>query len=778
MKVDRRTFVRCCSTLAAFLSEGSRSPMVAAPQRTNRTVKHRKNFVAIQVKPYAWVDEGIEQVLDNLQKGEVNTVWAYTYDYSEARMKPNGPIPLPDHGKAGSPDFVGGAFYDYDPKYFTNTVLKDFRSPDYGKFNVIADVAPKAKARGMDFFCWDYNNAFPIMNRSIPNFSQVTEIDVYGRRTTSACFNHPDYRAHLRGKIESCLSGYASEVDGIAWGCERMGPLQNAIGGTWSTRGLTCFCEHCQSKARHLGISIEPARQGYLRLDEFLAAAAEDRDLIDGYFVTFWRMLLDYPEILSWEKLWTDSYHEVRAELYGIGKAIAPEKPFGFHIMQNMTFSPFYRAEEDYSKTKDYADYLKLATYNNAGGPRMASYLDRLSATVFHDAQPKDFTEFYYKIMKYQEQPYEKLAKSGLSPNYVARETARAIAGVNKEIKIYPGIDIDVPDKLTDKRTAPQDVRDAIKAAFGAGADGVVLSREYVEMWMANLSAAGDTLRQIFSNQRAALGHSKAPTTAFSALAVLLLALFFIPNHALAQAVANATIHGSVTDITGAPVANAQVKAIETDTGQAQSTQSATDGSYTLPNLPVGPYRLSVTAPSFKTYTQTGIILQVGNDVQVNARLELGTVNQTVEVSANAAMVETQNTSISEVIDERRIVDLPLNGRQATDLILLAGGASVPPGAPGRFLTTHDYATATAVSVSGGQENGNNYLLDGGDHNDSHSNVNLPFPFPDALQEFSVQTDGVSARYGLHPYAVVNAITKSGTNQIHGDAFEFVRNGD
>src|SRR5581483_3732914 len=386
--------------------------------------------------------------------------------------------------------------------------------------------------------------------------------------------------------------------------------------------------------------------------------------------------------------------------------------------------------------------------------------------------------EFYYKIMKYQEQPYEKLAKSGLSPNYVARETARAIAGVNKEIKIYPGIDIDVPDKLTDKRTAPQDVRDAIKAAFGAGADGVVLSREYVEMWMANLSAAGDTLRQIFSNQRAALGHSKAPTTAFSALAVLLLALFFIPNHALAQAVANATIHGSVTDITGAPVANAQVKAIETDTGQAQSTQSATDGSYTLPTLPVGPYRLSVTAPSFKTYTQTGIILQVGNDVQVNARLELGTVNQTVEVSANAAMVETQNTSISEVIDERRIVDLPLNGRQATDLILLAGGASVPPGAPGRFLTTHDYATATAVSVSGGQENGNNYLLDGGDHNDSHSNVNLPFPFPDALQEFSVQTDGVSARYGLHPYAVVNAITKSGTNQIHGDAFEFVRNGD
>ena len=111
-------------------------------------------------------------------------------------------------------------------------------------------------------------------------------------------------------------------------------------------------------------------------------------------------------------------------------------------------------------------------------------------------------------------------------------------------------------------------------------------------------------------------------------------------------------------------------------------------------------------------------------------------------------------------------------------MILLSGGATVAPNAAGRVATGHDYPSASPVSVSGGQENGNNYLLDGGDHNDSHSNVNLPFPFPDALQEFSVQTNGVPARYGLHPGAVVNVITKSGTNSIHGDLFEFVRNGD
>ena len=501
---DRRAFLRLCSAGAAFLAQ------LAYPQTERRVapqhrtipksgVRNRENFVALQVKPFSWVDEGIDRVLDNLQqKGNVNTVFAYTFDYEESRLRKNGSIPLPDHGVSGS-QLVGGAFYDYDPKYFQNTILRDFRSRDYGSFNVIAEVAPKAKARGMDFFAWDYNNADPIMVQSIPNLPQVVEIDVYGRRTTSPCFNHPDYRAFLSGKIESLLSGYASEVDGIAWGCERMGPIHNMIGGGWTTKGISCFCQYCQTKARDRGISVERAKTGYRRLDQLFGAAAQDQRPADGYFVTFWRLLLEYPEILSWEKLWTDSYHEVRAELYGTGKAIAPEKPFGFHIQQNVTFSPFYRAEEDYSQTKNYSDFLKLATYNNSGGPRMAAYLDRLSATIFHDASPPDFLPFYYKIMNYQEAPYGQLHLSGLSADYVSRETKRAIAGVDGQVKIYPGIDIDVPTKLTDKRTKPDDVRQAIQAALGAGANGVVLSTRYEEMWLANLSAAGETLRQVFA---------------------------------------------------------------------------------------------------------------------------------------------------------------------------------------------------------------------------------------------------------------------------------------
>ena len=205
---------------------------------------------------------------------------------------------------------------------------------------------------------------------------------------------------------------------------------------------------------------------------------------------------------------------------------------------------------------------------------------------------------------------------------------------------------------------------------------------------------------------------------------------------------------------------------------------SGADGSYVLPNLPVGPYRLEVISPAFSAYVQSGIVLQVSASVQINVSLQVGTVTQEVQVASNAAMVETQSTSLSEVIDQRRIIDLPLNGRQATDLILLAGGAAIAPSAAGRFISTHDYPTAVGVSVAGGQANSNNYLLDGADHRDTHSNVNLPYPFPDALQEFSVQTGGLSARSGLQAGALVNVVTKSGTNRFHGNLFEFVRNGN
>jgi hypothetical protein len=244
----------------------------------------------------------------------------------------------------------------------------------------------------------------------------------------------------------------------------------------------------------------------------------------------------------------------------------------------------------------------------------------------------------------------------------------------------------------------------------------------------------------------------------------------------MAQAVAIAEVTGTVSDPSGAAVASAQVKITETDKQQVRTTVTDSQGRYTLPNLPVGPYRLEVQADGFKSYIQQGITLQVGNSVQLNVVLQLGSLSESISVTAAGAMIETKENAVAQVIDQKRIVDLPLNGRQATQLIVLSGAAVTAPA--GGMTGSKNYFSSTTISVAGGQANGINYLLDGGDNNDSFTNVNLPIPFPDALQEFSVQTSSLPARFGLHPGAVVNAVTKSGTNAIHGSLFEFLRNGN
>jgi hypothetical protein len=245
------------------------------------------------------------------------------------------------------------------------------------------------------------------------------------------------------------------------------------------------------------------------------------------------------------------------------------------------------------------------------------------------------------------------------------------------------------------------------------------------------------------------------------------------------QAGASAQISGLVSDPSGGVVPNAHVTATQLDTGLVRTTRNGADGIYALPNLPVGSYKLEVQATGFETYVQTGIVLQVSNDVTINVTLQVGQVKQEVQVSANASMLQTQTTSVSSVMDNARVLDLPLNGRQATDLIMLMGAATdTIDQNVNDIKTSKNYATADSISVAGGQSTATSYRLDGGTHMDNFSNINLPFPFPDAIQEFSVETSSLTAQSGLHPGAQVDVVTKSGTNQFHGDAFEFVRNGD
>ncbi|HEX4074884.1 MAG TPA: TonB-dependent receptor [Candidatus Acidoferrales bacterium] len=247
---------------------------------------------------------------------------------------------------------------------------------------------------------------------------------------------------------------------------------------------------------------------------------------------------------------------------------------------------------------------------------------------------------------------------------------------------------------------------------------------------------------------------------------------------------ATSQISGTVTDASGAVIAGAQITATQIDTGIARTATSDTSGVYTLPSLPLGPYRVEVKREGFTTFVQTGVILQVGTAVTVNPVLKVGAVSQSVQVEATAPMIDTTTTGVGQVVNSQSVVDLPLNGRQVTQLITLAGASNTVQygfgGAPsvGNLVSSKNYPNEDLVSVAGGILNGTTYLMDGGTFNDPFNNLNLPTPFPDAVQEFNVQTSAIPAQYGEHTGGAINIATKSGTNAFHGDAFEFVRNSD
>jgi hypothetical protein len=219
--------------------------------------------------------------------------------------------------------------------------------------------------------------------------------------------------------------------------------------------------------------------------------------------------------------------------------------------------------------------------------------------------------------------------------------------------------------------------------------------------------------------------------------------------------------------------AGVEVTITKTDTGTSRTVFTGADGAYVFPNLPVGPYKLKVRLQGFNTYVQEGIVLQVNTNPTIDVGLTVGSVGEQVTVTANTTTVETRSTGVGQVIDNQQVTEIPLNGRQATELIFLSGLATAAPA--GDLNTNKNFPTVT-ISVAGGQANGITYIMDGGTHNDPFNNLNLPTPFPDALQEFKVETSSLPARYGHHAASAVNLVTKSGTNALHGNAFDFVRN--
>jgi hypothetical protein len=474
-----------------FLQTAAAGAMSAAAAPADR------KMVGIQIGAVSFVDEGVEKVLDVVQQeGAVNTLFLATFTYGRGiagRQVPGQP--LPDHGprEYDTNTFHGGSYTRIRPQYYRDTVLTDFRAPEFGDFDVLEATLPSARKRGMKTICWFED----VWRRDVPRVAAAQEKQFDGTNSVTLCFNNPNYKNWLLGAVEDYTRSY--EIDGIMWGSEREGAFSNMLRGT-NPRTVTCFCQFCEAKARQRGVSVERARAGFEALAAFVDAGRQNRRPIDGYYVTLWRLMLRYPELLAWEMLWTDSLRETYAAIYQRVKSVKPAVGVGWHIWHNNSFSPIYRAEQDLSELHKYSDFLKMVMYHNCGGERMAGYIRNVGRTMFGDLPQQESLDFHYRVLGYtEEKPLTELAKAGFSANYVYEEAKRAREALNgTKTQLWPGIDIDIPtDVNNSSRSTPEGTRGAVLAAFRAGSDGVLLSRKYSEMRLANLRAAGAAVREL-----------------------------------------------------------------------------------------------------------------------------------------------------------------------------------------------------------------------------------------------------------------------------------------
>ena len=257
---------------------------------------------------------------------------------------------------------------------------------------------------------------------------------------------------------------------------------------------------------------------------------------------------------------------------------------------------------------------------------------------------------------------------------------------------------------------------------------------------------------------------------------LMTLALVFLLGTASGWGSVTASISGTVTDASGAVVPRASVVATNTQTGITSKTETNAEGFYSFPAIPVGHYDLAITASGFQEYRQTDLVLDVNTAVRIDAALKVGTATQEVQVSAAAVHVETTNTQMGEVIGGTKMTSLPLNGRSYTNLLALQPGVAPVSSGEGGGNSVSGNLDPGQLSISGQREAANGFMVNGGSAQEKLYMAAAIIPDLDSIAEFRILTNNSDAEYGFYSGGMINVITKQGTNQFHGDAFEFLRN--
>lgn len=480
-------------------------------------------LVGIQIGAASFIDEGVPAVLNTVQRhAAVNTLFLATPTWNRAtggRASAD-----PGHGSAEpDPDWVGGHAAAMRPEYYCGTGLGPAgRAPEHGNWDMLDAVIPEARQRGMRCYALMDESSHARALRRLPGFLRCLETDIWNKPARRPCFNNPDYRNWHLALVEDTITHY--ELDGILWSSERPGPLDRLVQEpTRQGLGLiTCYCAHCRARGAERGIDWRRAQEGYRKLVAWNAETASGAASHDGPFVTFWRLLLTYPELLAWQSLWQDGQFQLYRDIFGTVRACRPDIQVGWSIPHNASFSPFHRAGLPYADLSHIADFLKLSTYGSAAGPRFHAWIAGICRTVFAGSAPEQVYPILQTILGLHEAPYADLPTAGFSAGYVRWEVQRALVGGEGRCVIYAGIDAGIstgPDAgpaehigdtaLTDGAVwaalppGPERVKAAVLAAFEGGAAGIILGEKYAQMRLDTLSGAGAAM--------AALTASDAP---------------------------------------------------------------------------------------------------------------------------------------------------------------------------------------------------------------------------------------------------------------------------
>ncbi len=452
----------------------------------------------IQVGAVSFYDEGADNVLAFLQeKANVNTIYIPVFAYNRGLAGRQVPgYAFPDHGKQQQDStFKGGYYATMHEHFYKNSIYKPkhARATELGDYDVLKDVIPKAKKRGMKVIAFFADN----FSKNLPYAEKLNDINYKGNLMGTVNLSNPYYLEFVRAMMEDCVKSY--DIDGILWRTERPGPLSDLLSlhhKKAKIKSPVGFDEYNLANAKQQNINIERVKKGFQVLSNYTKNSLEGIQPIDGYYVHFWRILFEYPELLQWQHFMIGQVRNVYKMIYSQVKDLNPNLEVGWALSFKNMYNPFYRAQQDISALTDYSDFLKIVMYTNVGGARLFRVTQNMSKSLYGDMTQQECLDFISKTMGYDNMNINDISSKGLPSSIITKETQRAKSAVkNMKTKIYAAIDIDIPpdssgyDKYL-KKMQPQDVRSSVNAAVKGNADGIIMARKYSEMNLSTIKGA------------------------------------------------------------------------------------------------------------------------------------------------------------------------------------------------------------------------------------------------------------------------------------------------